>query len=262
MIEPTATSPVTTADKEKQANSSPSILEMLKAGVHFGHLTSKWHPKMRPFIFTARQGIHIINLEVTRQQMDKAMKFIEDIVVKGGNVLFVGTKKQIQNYVKSSAEAVAMPYVHDRWIGGMLTNFAVIGKMIARHKELGRMIEQKSFENMTKKERLEREREYNRLEGVIGGIAKLERMPEAIFLIDVRRERTAVGEANKVGVPIVAVCDTNTNPDLVQYPIAGNDDAVGSLKLMIDEAAAAVKRGTARRVSSPSVPPAATKASV
>ncbi|MFA5954559.1 MAG: 30S ribosomal protein S2 [Patescibacteria group bacterium] len=235
--------------ERKQHGALPSILEMLKAGVHFGHLTSKWYPKMRPFIFTSRQGVHIINLEATRQQLERAVNFIEDVVANGGNVLFVGTKKQIQSYVKSAAEGVGMPYVHDRWIGGMLTNFSVIGKMIARHKELGRMIEQNSFENMTKKERLEREREYNRLEGVIGGIAKLDKIPEAIFLIDVRRERTAISEANKIGVPIAALCDTNANPDQVQYPIASNDDAVGALKLMIDQVAAAVLRGQARRVS-------------
>ncbi|MFA7286477.1 MAG: 30S ribosomal protein S2 [Patescibacteria group bacterium] len=226
---------------------SPTLLELLKAGVHFGHLTSKWHPKMAPFIFSSRQGVHIINLEATQQQLAKALDFIRETVAKGGSILFVGTKKQIQDYVKEAASSVNMPYVHDRWIGGMLTNFAVIGKMIARHKELGRLLGENGFADNTKKERLERQREYARLEGVIGGISNLERLPEAIFLIDVRRERTAVHEATRVGVPIVALCDTNVNPGTVQYPIPANDDGVSALKLMIDQAVDAIRDGIAER---------------
>ena len=226
----------------------PSLLDMLKAGVHFGHLTSKWHPKMSPFIFTARSGVHIINLEVTRQQLEKALRFMSDVVAKGGVVLFVGTKKQVQTMVKERAESVEMPYVHERWIGGLLTNFVVIKKMLARHAELGRMLIEGGMENLTKKERLEREREYKRLNSVIGGISKLEKIPEAIFLIDVKRERTAMREARKAGVPIVAICDTNANPELVTYPIAGNDDAVRSLDLMLTLAIEAIREGLARRV--------------
>jgi len=228
----------------------PSLLDMLKAGVHFGHLTSKWHPKMQPFIFTSRQGVHIINLEATHIQLQKALNFIAETVSRGGNVLFVGTKKQIQDIVKKKAEEVGMPYIHERWIGGMLTNFTVIGKMIARHQELGRMIEQNSFKNMTKKERLEKEREHSRLEGVIGGISKLQKIPDAIFMIDVRHEKTAIHEANKVGVPIIALCDTNVNPNDVQYSIAANDDAVGSVELILDFVGQAIKYGIDHRVVS------------
>lgn len=233
----------------KSSISVPSLLDMLKAGVHFGHLTSKWHPKMAPFIFTARSGIHIINLEVTRQQIEKALHFISDTVAQGGTVLYVGTKKQVQDILKQRAESVGMPYVHERWIGGLLTNFAVIKKMLARHAELGRMISEGGMEHLTKKERLERQREYKRLESVIGGIANLNKLPQAIFLIDVKRERTALREARKAGVPIIAMCDTNANPDLITYPIAANDDAVRSIEMMVDLVTEAIKEGQSRQVA-------------
>src|SRR3989338_4382751 len=203
-----------TKTQSKSKISVPSLLDMLKAGVHFGHLTSRWHPKMAPFIFTARSGVHIINLEVTRQQLETAFRAVSDVVAAGGIILYVGTKKQAQEMIKRKAQSVEMPYVHERWIGGLLTNFVVIKKMLARHAELGRMLIEGGMENLTKKERLEREREYKRLNSVIGGISKLEKIPEAIFLIDVKRERTAMREARKAGVPIVAICDTNANPEL------------------------------------------------
>ena len=220
---------------------------MLKAGVHFGHLTSRWHPKMSSFIFTSRLGVHIINLEVTRQQLEEALRAVSDTVAAGGTFLYVGTKKQVQAMIKKKAEMVGMPYVHERWIGGLLTNFNIIKKMLARHAELGRLLSEGGLEHFTKKERLEREREYKRLEGVIGGISKLEKIPHLIFIIDLKREKTAVREARKAGVPIVAICDTNANPELVTYPIVANDDAVGSLELMTDLITEAVKEGLSRR---------------
>ena len=225
----------------------PSLLDMLKAGVHFGHLTSRWHPKMAPFIFTARSGVHIINLEVTRQQLETALRAISDLVAAGGIILYVGTKKQAQEMIKRKAQSVEMPYVHERWIGGLLTNFGVIKKMLTRHAELGRLLTEGGMEHLTKKERLEREREHRRLEGVIGGISKLEKIPNLIFIIDLKREKTALREARKAGVPIVALCDTNVNPELVTYPIVANDDAIGSLELMTDLITEAVKEGLSRR---------------
>ena len=233
--------------KTKSAIAVPNLLDMLKAGVHFGHLTSKWHPRMAPYIFTARSGIHIINLEVTRQQLEKALRFISDLVARGGIILFVGTKKQVQTMLKEKAQSVGMPYVHERWIGGLITNFTVIKKMLARHAELGRLIAEGGLEHLTKKERLERERELKRLSSVIGGIAKLEKIPDAIFLIDVKREHTAMREARKAKVPIVALCDTNANPELVTYPIVGNDDAIRSLDLMLALVVEAVKEGQTRQ---------------
>ncbi|OGL60211.1 30S ribosomal protein S2 [Candidatus Uhrbacteria bacterium RIFCSPLOWO2_12_FULL_46_10] len=225
----------------------PSLLDMLKAGVHFGHLTSRWHPKMAPFIFTARSGVHIINLEVTRQQLETAFRAVSDVVAAGGIILYVGTKKQAQEMIKRKAQSVEMPYVHERWIGGLLTNFGVIKKMLTRHAELGRLLTEGGMEHLTKKERLEREREHRRLEGVIGGISKLEKIPNLIFIIDLKREKTALREARKAGVPIVALCDTNVNPELVTYPIVANDDAIGSLELMTDLITEAVKEGLSRR---------------
>jgi small subunit ribosomal protein S2 len=227
----------------------PGLLDMLKAGVHFGHMTSKWHPKMQRFIFTSRSGVHIINLEATRQKLEEALGVISDTVAKGGTVLFVGSKKQIQEDVKKIASSVNMPYVHERWIGGLLTNFGIISKMIKRHRELGQIIETENYGDRTKKERLELTREHKRLNDVIGGISSLDKIPDLIFLVDVRREKTAVREAKNVGVPIVGICDTNTNPELVQYPIPANDDAVGSVQMMLNLAAEAVKQGQARQAT-------------
>lgn len=231
--------------------SVPSLLDMLKAGVHFGHLTSKWHPKMQPFIFTSRSGVHIINLEATRQQLERGLRFVSDVVANGGTILFVGTKKQIAEKIKKSAESVDMPYVHQRWIGGMLTNYTVISKMIKRHQELGQILAAGKLENATKKERLMLEREFVRLEEVVGGISKLQKIPDVIFMIDLKREKTALREASKVGVPIVALCDTNVNPEQVAYPIPGNDDAVGALGMIIDLITESVKEGLARRAEMP-----------
>lgn len=247
---------MTTAAKEKTAVQAPSLLDMLKAGVHFGHLTSKWHPRMSRYIFTSRSGVHIINLEVTRTQIEKALQFVSDVVANGGTILYVGTKKQLQTMIRTKATSVNMPYVHERWIGGLLTNFTVIKRMLARHAELGKMLTEggSGIEHLTKKERLERQREFNRLSTVIGGIAQLDRMPEAIFLIDLKREKTALREARKAGIPIVAVCDTNANPDLVTYPIAANDDAVRSLEIMTDLVTAAVKEGLDRRAANAPLP--------
>jgi small subunit ribosomal protein S2 len=232
----------------------PSLLELLKAGVHFGHLKSKWHPKMSPFIFSSRSGVHIINLEVTRQQLENAMRYISETVAKGGTILFVGTKKQVAELIKAKAEEVGMPYVHQRWIGGLLTNYSVISKMINRHGELGEKISSGKLDSLTKKDRLSLTREFNRLEEVVGGISKLNKIPDAVFLIDLKREKTALAEARKMNVPIVALCDTNVNPQKVNYPIASNDDAVGALKLMLDLLGEAVKEGISRRTIVNSVP--------
>lgn len=241
----------TSTAKNESAIQVPSLVDMLKAGVHFGHLTSRWHPKMEPFIFSSRSGVHIINLEATRQQLEKGLKFVSDTIANGGTILLVGTKKQVQDLVKEKAEAVGMPYIHERWIGGLLTNFAVIKKMLGRHAELGKMVAEGDKNipaGMTKKERLEREREFKRLGSVIGGIASLEKVPDAVFIIDIRREKTALAECRRAGVPIIAICDTNVNPEMVSYPIAGNDDAVRSVALMLDLLTEAVREGMARKL--------------
>ena len=161
---------MTNAQPKSSNISVPSLVEMLKAGVHFGHLTSKWHPKMSPFIFTSRSGVHIINLEVTKQQLATALSFVSDLVAGGGIILLVGTKKQVRDLIKKRAEEVGMPYIHERWIGGLLTNYAVIGKMIQRHKELGEKLAAGKLADLTKKDRLALEREFTRLEEVVGGI--------------------------------------------------------------------------------------------
>ena len=220
---------------------SVTMRELLEAGVHFGHQTRRWDPKMRPYIFSERNGIHIIDLRQTLEACERAAQFIQDMVTDGGTVLFVGTKKQAQSVVREAADHAGMPYVNHRWLGGMLTNFATIHKRILYMRELERMDTSGEMEALPKKERLRLRRELAKLETVLGGVRDLHRVPDAVFIIDVRTEAIAVKEAKRLGIPIVAVVDTNCDPDSIDLVIPGNDDAIRASQLMatlIAEAAA------------------------
>jgi small subunit ribosomal protein S2 len=207
--------------------------DLLKAGVHFGHQTRRWNPKMRRFIFAERNGIHIIDLQKTARQLELAQKLVREVVLRGDNVLFVCTKRQLAGIVQAEAERAGALYVTERWLGGLLTNFATIKKQIRRLKELEAGSEAGGeFENYTKKEQLLLTRQRDKLLKNLAGIKAMGRLPGLMFVVDARKERIAVDEANKLGIPIVAICDTNSDPDLITVPIAGNDDAIKSVELI------------------------------
>jgi small subunit ribosomal protein S2 len=220
-----------------------SMRDLLEAGVHFGHQTRRWNPKMKRFIHGERNGIYIIDLQQTLSRIESAYTFVRDLVGEGGIVLFVGTKKQAQDPVRSYAEKCNMPYINERWLGGMLTNFQTISKRVAKMKEYERMRAAGEFEAMPKKEALMLTRELDKLERNLGGIRDLERLPDAIFVLDTKKEDIAVTEANKLGIPIVAVVDTNCDPDVIDFVIPGNDDAIRSATLMSRVVSDAVLEG-------------------
>ncbi len=217
--------------------------QLLEAGVHFGHQTRRWNPKMKRFIFGERNGIYIIDLNQTLHRVDLAYSFVRDMVANGGSVLFVGTKKQSQDPIARAAELCGMPYVNERWLGGMLTNFTTIAQRVKKMQEYERMRSAGDFEAMPKKEALILSRELEKLERNLGGIRDMTRLPDAVFIIDIKKEHIAVSEANKMGIPIVAVVDTNCDPDQVQFPIPGNDDAIRSGTLMCRVISEAVAEG-------------------
>jgi small subunit ribosomal protein S2 len=217
--------------------------QLLEAGVHFGHQTRRWNPKMKRFIFGERNGIYIIDLNQTLQRVDVAYSFVRDMVANGGSILFIGTKKQSQDPIAKASEMCGMPYVNQRWLGGMLTNFTTIAGRVKKMQEYERMRASGDFEAMPKKEALILTRELEKLERNLGGIRDMSRLPDAVFIIDIKKEHIAVSEANKIGIPILAVVDTNCDPDLVQYPIPGNDDAIRSGTLMCRVIAEAVQEG-------------------
>lgn len=220
-----------------------TLSDLLKAGVHFGHQVSRWHPKMRPFIFTSRSGVYIIDLEKTSEQLQRAREFVREKVASGGIVLFVGTKRQAKSIVQAAALRVGMPYVTERWLGGTFTNFATISKMTKRLTQLKEERAQGKLVKYTKKEQLEFDEEIGRLEKLVGGIERLTRLPDAVFIVDVKQEKTAVREAQKVGVPIVALVDTNVSPERIDYPIPANDDATKSIQIMADAIVEAIEDG-------------------
>ena len=220
-----------------------SMRELLEAGVHFGHQTRRWNPKMRRFIFGERNGIYIIDLQQTLERIDTAYRFVRKTVGDGGIVLFVGTKKQAQEPIQRQAERCGMPYVNYRWLGGMLTNFQTVHSRVAKLHELERMVASGETEQMLKKEGLKVVRERDKLHRNLGGIRRLERLPDAIFVVDTKKEHIAVTEANRLGIPVVAVVDTNCDPDLIDYVIPGNDDAIRSANLMCRIIAEAVIEG-------------------
>ncbi|MGC8782508.1 MAG: 30S ribosomal protein S2 [Anaerolineae bacterium] len=224
-----------------------SMKSLLEAGVHFGHRTRRWHPKMRTFIFTERNGIHIIDLQQTMRQVNTAYATIRDIVREGGLVLFVGTKKQAQETIKAEAERCGMPYVIERWLGGTLTNFRTIRGRIDYMLDLERRAERGELDRLPKKEALLLRNELVRLNKRLGGLRNMTHVPDALFIVDVQREALAVEEANKLHIPIVAMVDTNCDPDPIDYPIPSNDDAIRAIKLMAGKMADAVIEGLQMR---------------
>ncbi len=223
-----------------------TMKEMLVAGLHFGHQTARWNPKMKPYIFGARNKIYIINLDKTLPLFNAAYDFIEKSVAKGGNVLFVGTKNQSQEIIKEEAARCGMFYVNHRWLGGMLTNYQTIKKSVDRMKKIADMIEDGSINQYKKKEALRMEKELAKLERNLGGIKNMKGTPSVVFVVDPRRENIAINEANRLGIPVVAITDTNCNPDGVDYLIPGNDDALRSIKLIVSRMADAVMEGKAK----------------
>lgn len=226
---------------------NPTILEMLQAGVHFGHNVSRWHPKMKPYIFTERNQVHILNLEKTDEQLSAVLPVIKQMVAEGKQILFVTTKPQARELVKQAAIDCGMPYLTERWLGGMLTNFIEIKKLIKKYVSLKDKQVKGELSNYTKKEQLEISKELEKMDTFLAGLTSLERMPDAIFIPSVQREKTAMVEANKMNVPVIGICDTNANPQKVAYVIPANDDAVKSITMMVHLVRDAVNEGKAAR---------------
>ncbi len=220
-----------------------NMKQLLESGVHFGHQTRRWNPKMDDYIFTERNGIYIIDLQQTVSLIDKAYDFVKEMVGKGKTVLFVGTKKQAQETIKVEAERCGMPYVNQRWLGGMLTNFKTIKKRIGRLNELEDMEEEGLFDVLPKKEVVELNKEMDKLERFLGGIREMKKLPDVVYVTDPRKEAIAVAEARKLNIPVVSIVDTNCDPDLIDYIIPGNDDAIRAVKLISNVIAEAVLAG-------------------
>ena len=217
-----------------------SMKQLLEAGVHFGHQTRRWNPKMAPYIYTERNGIYIIDLQKTVGLVDDAFDAIAGIAAQGGNILFVGTKKQAQEAIKSEAERCGMYYVNERWLGGMLTNFKTIQSRIKRLKDIERMAEDGTFEVLPKKEVIAIKKEQEKLEKNLGGIKEMKKIPDAIFIVDPKKEKICVQEAHKLNIPLIGICDTNCDPEELDYVIPGNDDAIRAVKLIVAKMADAV----------------------
>ena len=220
-----------------------SMKQLLEAGVHFGHQTRRWNPKMARFIFTERNGIYIIDLQKTVKKMDEAYNFVRDLAAEGGKVLFVGTKKQAQESIKNEAERCNQYFVNERWLGGMLTNFQTIEKRVKRLKTLEKQAEDGTFELLPKKEVTLLKHEMEKLQKYLGGIKDMKKLPDALFIIDPKKEEIAVSEARKLHIPIIATVDTNCDPDVIDYPIPANDDAIRAVKLLTGKIADAVLEG-------------------
>ncbi|NER40800.1 30S ribosomal protein S2 [Bacillus megaterium NBRC 15308 = ATCC 14581] len=217
-----------------------SMKQLLEAGVHFGHQTRRWNPKMKKYIFTERNGIYIIDLQKTVKKVEEAYKFVKELAADGGTVLFVGTKKQAQDSVKEEAARAGMYFVNQRWLGGTLTNFSTIQKRIKRLKDIEKMQEDGTFEVLPKKEVVQLKKELERLEKFLGSIKDMKQLPDALFIIDPRKERIAVAEAKKLHIPIVGIVDTNCDPDEIDYVIPANDDAIRAVKLLTSKVADAI----------------------
>ena len=220
-----------------------SMKQLLEAGVHFGHQTRRWNPKMAKYIFTERNGIYIIDLQKTVKKLDEAYNFVRDVAAEGGSLLFVGTKKQAQESIRDEATRCGMHYVNARWLGGMLTNFRTIRRRIDRMEQIKKMREDGTFEMLPKKEVAKLELELEKLEKFLGGVKEMDKLPKAMFIVDPRKERIAVSEARKLNIPIVAIVDTNCDPDEIDYVIPGNDDAIRAVKLIAGAMADAVLEG-------------------
>src|SRR5690554_1344707 len=224
-----------------------TMRQLLEAGVHFGHQTRRWNPKMKRFIFTERNGIYIIDLRQTLEDINRTYAFVRDIVADGGTILFVGTKKQAQEAIAEQASRVGMPYVNHRWLGGMLINFQTVHKRLARMKELEALDLSGTAEGYTKKETLQLSREKAKLTRTLGGLRDMQKLPSAIWVVDTKKEHIAVDEARKLGIPVIAILDTNCDPDEVDLPIPGNDDAIRSAELLTKIVASAVAEGLIAR---------------
>lgn len=220
-----------------------TMKEMLDAGVHFGHQTQRWNPKMKNYVYTARGGIHIIDLQKTVVRAQKAAEFVKDIAANGGRLIFVGTKKQAIEPVQEAAQKCGQYYVTKRWLGGMLTNFETIKSSVSRLRKIDQMKEKGEFNYLTKKERARLEKEYLRLSDFLNGIREMKEMPSAMFVVDLPKEHIAVAEATRLGIPVVGIADTNSDPEMIQYPIPGNDDAIRSIKLFANMVADAYLEG-------------------
>ena len=217
-----------------------SMKQLLEAGVHFGHQTRRWNPKMAEYIFTERNGIYIIDLQKTVKKLDEAYMFVRDLAADGGSIIFVGTKKQAQDSVKEEAERCAMPYVNARWLGGMLTNFKTIQSRIAKLKEIETMESDGTFDVLPKKEVIALRKELDKLQKNLGGIKEMKRLPDAIFVVDPKKEKICIQEAHTLGIPLIGICDTNCDPEELDYVIPGNDDAIRAVKLIVSKMADAV----------------------
>ena len=229
--------------KERNGGKNMSVISMkqlLEAGVHFGHQTRRWNPKMAEYIYTERNGIHIIDLQKSVGMVDEAYRAVADIAAEGGTILFVGTKKQAQDAIKTEAERCGMFYVNERWLGGMLTNFKTIQGRINRLKEIERMSEDGTFDVLPKKEVIQIKKEWEKLEKNLGGIKEMTRTPDAIFIVDPKKERICVQEAHALGIPLIGIADTNCDPEELDYVIPGNDDAIRAVKLIVAKMADAV----------------------
>jgi len=229
--------------EEKTMSNVISMKQLLEAGVHFGHQTRRWNPKMAEYIFTERNGIYIIDLQKTVKKVEEAYYFIRDLAMSGEEVLFVGTKKQAQDSIREEAERVGMYYVNARWLGGMMTNFKTIQKRIDRLAQINKMEEEGTFELLPKKEVTKLNGEREKLEKYLGGIKNMKKLPGALFVVDPRKEKIAIAEAKKLGIPVVAIVDTNCDPDEVDYVIPGNDDAIRAVKLIASTISNAIIEG-------------------
>ncbi|KAA2260745.1 30S ribosomal protein S2 [Solihabitans fulvus] len=231
-----------------------TMKQLLDSGVHFGHQTRRWNPKMKRYILTERNGIYIIDLQQTLTYIDRAYEFVRETVAHGGSILFVGTKKQAQEAIANEALRVGMPYVNQRWLGGMLTNFTTVHKRLQRLKELESMEQTGGFQGLTKKEILMLTREKDKLERTLGGIRDMQKVPSAVWIVDTKKEHIAVGEARKLNIPVVAILDTNCDPDEVDFPIPGNDDAIRSAALLTKVVAEAAAAGLMARSGARNAP--------
>lgn len=221
--------------------------ELLDAGVHFGHLTRKWDPRMAPYIFMEKNGIHIIDINKTLACLDEACQALKNVVRSGRKVMFVATKKQAQEIISEEAKNLRMPYVTERWLGGMLTNFVTVRKSLKKLSSIEKLMKEESFKNLAKRERLTVTREKEKLERLLGGIIDLTRLPAALFVVDVKKEHIAVNEATKLGIPVFGIVDTNSNPNSVDFPIPANDDAYKSISLITKAISAAIEEGLTDR---------------
>lgn len=226
-----------------------TLLDMLKSGVHFGHQTERWHPKMQPYIFTSRQGVHIINLEKTVEQLEKIEAVVSDMAKDGKTILFVATKRQAKDIVKKCADDAGMPYLTERWVGGFLTNFSTVSKNMERLRKLKKDFKTGAMEKYKKHEQMMFQEEIEKLEFVLGGVEEMTTLPDALFIVDIKKERTAVKEALKKGIPIIALVDTNTNPEMIDYPIPANDDATKSIELITGIISEAIQSGKSAKTA-------------